>query len=56
MLSNSIFWTQPGCYGHKLTTGAVTYARLGPSTLHHAQEKAYETSALLEGLWAVNGC
>ena len=56
MLSKSIFWTQPGCYGHKLTTGAVTYARLGPSTLHLAQEKAYETSALLEGLRAVNGC
>lgn len=56
MLSNSIFWTWPCCYGHKLTAGAVTYARLGPSILHHAQEKAYKTSPLLKGLRAVNSC
>lgn len=56
MLSNSVFWTRFGFYGYKLTAGAVAYARLGPSTLRHAQEKAYETSALLEGLRAVNGC
>lgn len=31
MLSNSVFWTRPGCYGHKLTARAATYVRLGPS-------------------------
>lgn len=53
---NSVFWTRFGFYGYKLTAGAVAYARLGPSTLRHTQEKAYETSDLLEGLRAVNGC